>query len=94
MSQKEPTFTFELTGLFCREMSWEDAVHWFDEAVTSLHDNDEGGEYDSTMDDPPYLLMAWQAEMYAEGGHGLDRMPERAGRSIYSSFTYFPTVKL
>ena len=61
-------------------MSWEDAIHWFDEAVNSLHDNDEGGEYDSTMDDPPYQLMAWQAEMYAEGGHGLEKMPERAGR--------------
>lgn len=61
-----------------REKSWEDAIHWFDEAVNSLHDNDEGGEYDSTMYDPPYQLMAWQAEMYGEGGHGLEKMPERA----------------
>ena len=69
-------------------MSWEDAIHWFDEAVTSLHDNDESGEYDSTMHDPPYQLMAWQAEMYAEGGHGLERLPERAGRlplSVYNT---------
>ena len=69
----------ELMKYFHRSMSWEDAIHWFDEAVNSLHDNDEAGEYDSTMDDPVYQLLAWQAEMYAQGGHGLDKMPERAG---------------
>jgi len=61
-----------------REMSWEDAIHWFDEALTSMDDTDEGGEYDSTMDDPPYILMAKMAEMYGKGGHGLERLPERA----------------
>ncbi|XP_052761871.1 eukaryotic elongation factor 2 kinase-like isoform X2 [Mya arenaria] len=61
-----------------REMSWEDAIHWYDEALTSMNDNDEGGEYDSTMYDPPFTIMANMAEMYLAGGHGLEKSPERA----------------
>ncbi|KAL4240978.1 Eukaryotic elongation factor 2 kinase [Mactra antiquata] len=61
-----------------RERSWEDSIYWFDEALNSVDENDEGGEYDSTMYDPPYSLMARMAEMYMKGGHGLDKLPERA----------------
>jgi len=66
-------------SLVHREQSWEDAIHWYDEALNSMNDQDEGGEYDSTMYDPPYSIMARMAEMYLEGGHGLEKMPERAG---------------
>lgn len=67
---------------FTRELSWEDAIHWYDEALNSVEENDEGGEYDSTMYDPPHTLMARMADMYLSGGNGLDKMPERAGREI------------
>ncbi|KAK7502009.1 hypothetical protein BaRGS_00006761 [Batillaria attramentaria] len=61
-----------------RSRSWEDAVHWYDEALhTEQHD--ESGEFDSTMEDPPYLLMARQAEIYLEGGYGLEKDPQTAG---------------
>lgn len=61
-----------------REQSWEDAIYWYDEALNSVNEQDEGGEYDSTMYDPPYTLMASMADMYMKGGHGLEKMPERA----------------
>lgn len=61
-----------------REISWEDAFHWYDEALNK-NDMDEGGEFDSTMNDPPYQLMAKQAELLRQGGHGLDKDSERAG---------------
>ncbi|XP_076458823.1 eukaryotic elongation factor 2 kinase-like isoform X2 [Babylonia areolata] len=61
-----------------RSRSWEDAIHWYNEAVSKMND-DEGGEFDSTMEDPPYLLMARQAEIYLEGGHGLEKNPSNAG---------------
>lgn len=43
---------------------------------------DEGGEFDSTMNDPPYQLMAKQAELLRQGGHGLDKDSERAGMCV------------
>ena len=68
------------TFCYYREMSWEDAIHWYDEALNSVDKNDDGGEYDGTMDDPPHTLMARMADMYLKGGHGLDKLPERAGK--------------
>lgn len=61
-----------------KQRSWPDAVLWYNLAVTTT-ENDEGGEYDGCMDDPPYLLLARQAELYLEGGHGLGRDPAKAG---------------
>lgn len=61
-----------------RSISWEDAVYWYEQAVKT-HDNDEGGQFDCTINDPSYTLMAKQAEMYRQGGHGLDKDPQRAG---------------
>ena len=73
--------SFEVS-LIPRSRSWEDAIHWYDEAVNKTQE-DEGGEFDSTMEDPSYLLMARQAEMYMEGGHGLEKNPSSAGQSCY-----------
>ncbi|XP_076442554.1 eukaryotic elongation factor 2 kinase-like isoform X2 [Babylonia areolata] len=61
-----------------RSRSWEDALHWYDEAVHQMK-QDDGGEFDSTMEDPLYLLVARQAEMYLEGGYGLQKDPYNAG---------------
>ncbi|XP_061182079.1 eukaryotic elongation factor 2 kinase-like isoform X1 [Saccostrea echinata] len=62
----------------CRSISWEDAVYWYEQAVKT-QDNDEGGQYDCTINDPAYQLMAKQAELYRQGGHGLQKDPQRAG---------------
>ncbi|RUS71830.1 hypothetical protein EGW08_020415 [Elysia chlorotica] len=61
-----------------RSISWEDAVHYYQQAV-EMNDHDEGGEYDSTIGDPTHILIARQAEMYKEGGHGLDKDLQKAG---------------
>lgn len=61
-----------------RSVSWEDAVYWYEQAVKT-NDNDEGGQYDCTMNDPSYTLLAKQAELYRQGEHGLDKDPQRAG---------------
>lgn len=61
-----------------REMSWEDAVHWYNEAVVRK-EHDESGQYDSTMDDLQHDLIAHQADMYRRGGHGLEVDPQKAG---------------
>lgn len=66
--------------LIDRSVSWEDAVYWFEQAVKT-QDNDDGGQYDCTINDPSYTLLAKQADMYRKGGHGLDKDPQRAGQS-------------
>ncbi|XP_045078581.1 eukaryotic elongation factor 2 kinase-like isoform X2 [Coregonus clupeaformis] len=61
-----------------RSQDWKEAVSWYDCAL-NMTDYDEGGEFDGMQDEPPYLLLAREAEMYEEGGHGLDPDPQRAG---------------
>ncbi|XP_045924604.1 eukaryotic elongation factor 2 kinase isoform X1 [Micropterus dolomieu] len=61
-----------------RNQDWEEAIHWYDSAL-NMTDYDEGGEFDGTQDEPRYLLLAREAEMYQEGGHKLTADPQRAG---------------
>ncbi|XP_036936604.1 eukaryotic elongation factor 2 kinase isoform X2 [Acanthopagrus latus] len=61
-----------------RKQNWEEAIHWYD-TVLNMMDYDEGGEYDGTQDEPRYLLLAREAEMYQEGGFHLKADPQRAG---------------
>ncbi|XP_041938796.1 eukaryotic elongation factor 2 kinase isoform X4 [Alosa sapidissima] len=61
-----------------RKQDWEEAIHWYDCAL-NMTDYDEGGEFDGMQDEPRYLLLAREAEMYQEGGFGLDADPQRAG---------------
>nr|XP_043870152.1 eukaryotic elongation factor 2 kinase isoform X2 [Solea senegalensis] len=61
-----------------RKQNWEEAIHWYDSALT-MTDYDEGGEFDGTQDEPSYLLLARQADMYQEGGFQLKADPQRAG---------------
>ncbi|XP_036400854.1 eukaryotic elongation factor 2 kinase isoform X1 [Megalops cyprinoides] len=58
--------------------NWEEAVHWYDCALNMM-DYDEGGEFDGMQDEPRYLLLAREAEMYQEGKFGLDTDYQRAG---------------
>ncbi|XP_035514718.1 eukaryotic elongation factor 2 kinase isoform X3 [Morone saxatilis] len=61
-----------------RKQDWEEAIHWYD-SVLNMSDYDEGGEFDGTQDEPRYLLLAREAEMYQEGGYNLKADPQRAG---------------
>lgn len=44
-----------------------------------MTDYDEGGEFDGIQDEPRYLLLAREAEMFQEGGFNLTADPQRAG---------------
>uniref|UniRef100_A0A3Q2QKM8 Eukaryotic elongation factor 2 kinase n=1 Tax=Fundulus heteroclitus TaxID=8078 RepID=A0A3Q2QKM8_FUNHE len=61
-----------------RSQDWEEAIHWYDSAL-NMTDYDEGGEFDGTQDEPRYLLLAREAEMYQEGGFNLTADPQKAG---------------
>ena len=61
-----------------RSISWEDAIHYYDLAIKT-ESHDEGGEYDSTINDPLYQIQAKEAELYRTGGHGLQKDPSYAG---------------
>ncbi|KAM4623369.1 eukaryotic elongation factor 2 kinase isoform 2-T2 [Polymixia lowei] len=61
-----------------RKQDWKEAVRWYD-CVLNMSDYDEGGEFDGMQDEPRYLLLAREAEMYQEGGHNLTADPQRAG---------------
>nr|XP_019962359.1 PREDICTED: eukaryotic elongation factor 2 kinase isoform X6 [Paralichthys olivaceus] len=61
-----------------RKQDWAEAIHWYDSALNMM-DCDEGGEFDGTQDEPRYLLLAREGEMYQEGGNNLTADPQRAG---------------
>ncbi|XP_030631429.1 eukaryotic elongation factor 2 kinase isoform X2 [Chanos chanos] len=61
-----------------RTQNWKEAVRWYDCAL-NMTDYDEGGEFDGMQDEPRYLLLAREAEMYQEGGFSLTADPQRAG---------------
>ncbi|KAM4524355.1 eukaryotic elongation factor 2 kinase isoform 2-T2 [Odontesthes bonariensis] len=61
-----------------RKQDWDEAIHWYDSAL-NMTDFDEGGEFDGTQDEPRYLLLSREAEMYQEGGHNLTADPQKAG---------------
>ncbi|XP_068610486.1 eukaryotic elongation factor 2 kinase isoform X1 [Brachionichthys hirsutus] len=61
-----------------RKQDWQEALHWYDSAL-NMTDFDEGGDFDGTQDDPRYLLLAREAEMFMEGGFKLAADPQRAG---------------
>lgn len=46
-----------------------------------MDNQDEGGEFDSTINDPLYQILGKQAELYRQGGHGLEKDPSKAGQS-------------
>lgn len=53
-------------------------MHWYDTAL-NMTDYDEGGEFDGMQDEPRYLLLAREAEMFQEGGFSLTADPQKAG---------------
>ncbi|KAK2714274.1 hypothetical protein QYM36_008736 [Artemia franciscana] len=59
-------------NLGTRVRSWTEAVRLYSKAVAALTEMDDDGHFDGTMDDPQYQLIARQAEMYRDGGFGLE----------------------
>lgn len=69
-------------GLGSRPISWVEADYWYTKALEGLEGSDEEGNYDGTMDDPTYQIQGRLAEMYRDGGHGLQSNPSKAGKFI------------
>lgn len=65
-------------GLGSRSISWDKSAYWYRKALSSLEGCDEEGNFDGSMDDPPYQLMARLGEMHRDGGHGLKNDPAEA----------------
>lgn len=65
-----------------RTVDWNKAVYWLDKVINT-DTVDEEGNFDGTMDDPQYQLVAKQAAMYLSGGKGLPKDPNKAGE-LYS----------
>lgn len=65
-----------------RSQNWSKAVYWLDKVINTST-QDEEGNFDGTMDDPQYQLVARQAQMYLTGGYSLERDPNKAGE-LYS----------
>ncbi|XP_013782450.1 eukaryotic elongation factor 2 kinase-like [Limulus polyphemus] len=63
-----------------RKKSWKDAVHWYDKAVKL-----EKEEFDAYLDDPPYQLLFREADLYRQGGYGLEKDPNRAGELYHEA---------
>lgn len=61
-----------------RKRSWKEAIHWYGLAV-QMDGDDESGQFDGCIDDPKYVMLARQAEMYSSGGFDLDRDSNKAG---------------
>lgn len=75
-----------------RERNWAEACLWYGLALSRTEEDDEG-EYDGCMDDPDYLLLARQAELVLQGGHGLARDPLAAGE-LYQRAATAATVAM
>lgn len=66
---------------FHRFQDWSKAVYWLDKVMNTTTE-DEEGNFDGTMDDPQYQLVARQAFMYHNGGYCLEKDPNKAGKGI------------
>ena len=66
-----------------RERSYADAVDWYEMAVNTTSE-DDGGEFDAVMDDPVYQLQAAMAQLYLDGGYGLEKDASYAGLFLSS----------
>lgn len=65
-----------------RERSWEEAVKWYQNAIDVVYEDDD--PQNTLFTDPNYVLCAKQANLYQQGGYGLDKQPQEAG-DLYSS---------
>ena len=61
-----------------KEQDHDQAAKWYSKAI-DLSEEDEGGEFDSTMDYPTYQLKGKLAELYLGGKFNIEKDPSYAG---------------
>ena len=62
-----------------RSRNWLEAVQWYSKAVSANDGEDSSVHSDPLADEPVYTVLSRMAGMYLEGGHSLERDPQRAG---------------
>lgn len=65
-----------------RERSWVKAAKWYQNAIDVVYEDDD--PQNTLFTDPNYVLCAKQANLYQQGGYGLDKQPQAAGE-LYSA---------
>lgn len=66
----------------CRQVSYKEAVEWYQRAIAATQSGDYTDDYDATIDYPLYTLQANVAELYMKGGPELDPDYQAAGKFI------------
>lgn len=70
--------------LFFSSISWSEAVRLYEEVIQSMESDTNESTIFQLVVDPLSKLCARVAEMYREGGHGIDRDPQKSG-NMYNS---------
>ncbi len=65
-------------------MSWSDAVRLYEEVIQSMENDASETNPVQLITDPLSKLYARVAEMYREGGHGIEGDPQKSG-DMYNS---------
>ena len=59
-------------------------MYWYEKAINTTQE-DEGGEYDATMDNPTYALKAKVAELYLADEYDLEKDASYSGKDTFLS---------
>ncbi|XP_028417391.1 eukaryotic elongation factor 2 kinase-like [Dendronephthya gigantea] len=66
------------TGTGLKFKSWSEAVRLYEEVVQSMENDETQTTLVQLITDPPSKLYARMAQMYREGGHGIERDPQKS----------------
>ena len=64
--------------------SWSEAARLYEDVIQSMEDDTTDNTTVKLITDPLSKLYARLAEMYREGGHGIERDPQKSG-DMYNS---------
>lgn len=81
MAELKDIFIFKNLFVF-RERSWVEAAKWYQNAIDVVYEDDD--PQNTLFTDPNYVLCAKQANLYQQGGYGLEKQPQEAGE-LYSA---------
>lgn len=75
-----------------RDPDWCSVIHWLERTLETIDQSDANGDFDSTNDNPSYVVKARMASMLRTGGYGLEKDTERAGIGDMGDWAAFDTV--
>ena len=65
-----------------RSKDFSKALQWYEKLICEVHKHDAEGGYDCVLTRlaPRHEILAFQAQIHFEGGHGVTKDPNRAGK--------------